>query len=71
MRVAHRRFACSINLNSEAFEGGGLIFPEFGGQEYSPRTGEALVFSSSLLHLAQPVSKGTRFALLSFLFGDV
>ena len=69
-QVAYRRFACSVNLNSESFEGGGLTFPEFGGQEYSPRTGEALVFSSSLLHHVQPVTKGTRFVLLSFLFGD-
>jgi predicted 2-oxoglutarate/Fe(II)-dependent dioxygenase YbiX len=69
-QVAHRRFACSVNLNAEAFEGGGLVFPEYGGQEYGPRTGEALVFSSSLLHEVRPVSRGTRFVLLSFLFGD-
>jgi predicted 2-oxoglutarate/Fe(II)-dependent dioxygenase YbiX len=70
LQVAHRRFACSVNLNAESFEGGGLIFPEYGGQEYSPRTGEALVFSSSLLHQVMPVTRGTRFVLLSFLFGD-
>lgn len=70
-QVAYRRFACSVNLNSEAFEGGGLIFPEFSGQEYAPRTGEALIFSSSLLHEVRPVTKGTRFAVLSFLYGDV
>ncbi len=69
-QVAYRRFACSVNLNSEAFEGGGLIFPEYGGQEYAPRTGEALIFSSSLLHEVRPVSKGTRYAVLSFLYGD-
>ena len=27
--TAHRRFACSINLNAEEFEGGDLRFPEF------------------------------------------
>ena len=32
-KVAHHRFACLVNLNSESFEGGGLIFPEYGGQE--------------------------------------
>lgn len=69
-RVAHRRFACSVNLNAEAHEGGGIVFPEFCGTEYAPRTGEALVFSSSLLHQVMPVRRGTRFALLSFLFGD-
>lgn len=70
-QVAYRRFACSVNLNSEAFEGGGLIFPEFSGHEYAPRTGEALIFSSSLLHEVRPVTKGTRYAVLSFLYGDV
>ena len=69
-QVAHRRFACSVALNAEAYEGGGLVFPEYSGAEYAPRTGEALVFSSSLLHQVMPVTRGTRFVLLSFLFGD-
>lgn len=69
-RVAHRRFACSVNLNAEAHDGGGIVFPEFCGTEYAPRTGEALVFSSSLLHQVMPVRRGTRYTLLSFLFGD-
>ena len=69
-RVAHRRFACSVNLNAEAHDGGGIVFPEFSGVEYAPRTGEALIFSSSLLHQVMPVRQGTRFVLLSFLFGD-
>jgi len=68
--VAHRRFACSVNLNAEAHEGGGIVFPEFCGTEYAPRTGEAVVFSSSLLHQVMPVRRGTRFTLLSFLFGE-
>jgi predicted 2-oxoglutarate/Fe(II)-dependent dioxygenase YbiX/peroxiredoxin len=69
-QVAHRRFACSVALNAEAHDGGGLVFPEFSGAEYAPRTGEALVFSSSVLHQVMPVTRGTRFVLLSFLFGD-
>lgn len=69
-RVAHRRFACSINLNAEAFEGGELAFPEFGDQRFSPRTGEAVVFSSSLLHEPLHVTKGRRLVLLAFLFGE-
>jgi len=68
--VAHRRFAASINLNSEQFDGGELRFPEYGGQVYRPETGAAIVFSSSILHEALPVTKGQRFVLLSFLFGD-
>lgn len=69
-RVAHRRFACSINLNAEDYEGGELAFPEFGGHRFSPRTGEAAVFSSSLLHEPLHVTKGRRLVLLAFLFGD-
>jgi hypothetical protein len=68
--VAHRRFACSINLNTEQFEGGGIRFPEFGNQEYRPETGAAIVFSSSLLHEPLHVTKGRRFVLLAFIYGD-
>jgi len=68
--TAHRRFAASINLNSEQFEGGALRFPEYGGHLYRPETGAAIVFSSSMLHEAMHVTKGQRFVLLSFLFGD-
>ncbi len=70
VRVAHRRFALSINLNSEEFEGGGLRFPEYGGQVYRPPSGTALLFSSSLLHEALHVTKGRRFVLLGFMFGE-
>lgn len=68
--VAYRRFAMSINLNTEEFEGGELRFPEFGDQRYRPETGAAIVFSSSLLHEAMHVTQGTRYVLLAFLFGD-
>lgn len=68
--AAHRRFAMSINLNTEEFAGGELRFPEFGDQRYRPDTGAAIVFSSSLLHEAMDVSEGTRFVLLAFLFGE-
>jgi peroxiredoxin len=68
--AAYRRFACSINLNTEAFEGGELRFPEFGDQRYRPETGAAIVFSCSLLHEAMHVTAGTRYVLLAFLFGD-
>ncbi|HEY4162462.1 MAG TPA: 2OG-Fe(II) oxygenase [Dongiaceae bacterium] len=67
---AHRRFACSINLNTEQFEGGELRFPEFGNQLYRPETGAGIVFSCSLLHEPLHVTKGKRFVLLAFLFGD-
>lgn len=68
--VAHRRFACSVNLNSEQFAGGGIRFPEFNATEYRPETGAAIVFSSSLLHEPMHVTDGKRYVLLSFLFGE-
>lgn len=64
---ADRRFALTINLNSDAYEGGELIFPEYGPQRFKPGPGGAVVFSCSLLHEALPVTRGRRFALLSFL----
>lgn len=62
-----RRFALTINLNSDEYEGGELLFPEYGDYRYKPPTGAAVLFSSSLLHEALPVTRGQRFALLSFL----
>lgn len=68
--TAHRKFACSINLNAEEFEGGDLRFPEFGPKTYRPPTGGAVVFSCSLLHEATPVTKGRRYAFLPFFFDE-
>ena len=68
--TAHRRFACSINLNTEFYEGGDLCFPEFGTRTYRAPTGGAVVFSCSLLHEAQPVTRGTRYATLPFFYDE-
>lgn len=68
--TVHRRLAVSINLNAEAFEGGDLYFPEFGSRPYRPPTGGAVVFSCSLLHGAMPVTSGTRYAFLPFLYDE-
>jgi hypothetical protein len=67
---AHRRFALTLNLNAEDYEGGGLLFPEYGPDLYAPATGDAIVFSCSLLHEATPVLKGHRYVLLSFFFDE-
>jgi predicted 2-oxoglutarate/Fe(II)-dependent dioxygenase YbiX len=64
----HRRFAVSINLNAEEFEGGDLRFPEFGRRTYRPPTGGAVVFCCSLQHEATPVTRGRRYAYLPFLY---
>jgi predicted 2-oxoglutarate/Fe(II)-dependent dioxygenase YbiX/peroxiredoxin len=68
--TAHRRFAVTINLNAEEFQGGELRFPEFGPRTYRAPTGGAVVFSCTLLHEATPVTAGKRFAFLPFLYDD-
>jgi predicted 2-oxoglutarate/Fe(II)-dependent dioxygenase YbiX/peroxiredoxin len=68
--TAHRRFAVSINLNAGNYDGGDLRFPEFGPRTYRPPTGGAVVFSCSLLHEATPVTRGTRYAFLPFLYDE-
>ena len=68
--TAHRRFAVTINLNAEEYEGGDLRFPEFGTRVYRAPTGGAVVFSCSLLHEATPVTRGRRFAFLPFLYDE-
>ena len=69
MGTAHRKFACSINLNAD-FEGGDLRFAEFGLQTYRPPPGGAVVFSCALLHEAMPVSGGRRYAFLPFFYDE-
>jgi len=68
--TAHRRFACSINLNAEEFEGGDLRFPEFGTRTYRPPTGGAVVFACNLQHEATPVTSGRRYAFLPFFYDE-
>lgn len=68
--TAHRKFACSINLNADEFEGGDLRFPEFGRRTYRPQTGGAVIFSCSLLHEVTPVTAGTRYAFLPFFYDE-
>jgi predicted 2-oxoglutarate/Fe(II)-dependent dioxygenase YbiX/peroxiredoxin len=67
--TAHRKFACSINLN-EGFSGGDLRFSEFGRKTYRPPPGGAVVFSCALLHEATRVTEGRRYAFLPFFYDD-
>ena len=62
-----RVFALTLNLNASEYQGGELIFPEYGPHKYKPGNGGGFLFSCSLLHEALPVTKGSRFTLLSFL----
>ena len=65
--VAFRQFALSVNLNTGAFEGGDLRFPEYDATPLRPGRGEGVVFSASLLHEVTDVTAGCRYALLTFL----
>lgn len=68
--TAHRKFAVTINLNADEYDGGDLRFPEFGQRTYRAPSGGAIVFSCSLLHEALPVSRGRRYAFLPFLYDE-
>lgn len=68
--TAHRRFAVSIGLDADRYEGGDLRFPEFGPRTYRPPTGGAIIFSCSLLHEVLPVTSGERYAVLPFLYDE-
>lgn len=68
--TAHRRFAVSLFLNSDEYDGGFLRFPEFGPALYTAPVGGAVVFSCSLLHAATRVTRGRRYMFLPFLYDD-
>lgn len=67
--TAHRRFAVSLNLNDD-YDGGELSFPEFGPRRFRPPAGAAVVFSCSLLHAADLVTRGKRYVFLPFLYDE-
>jgi predicted 2-oxoglutarate/Fe(II)-dependent dioxygenase YbiX len=68
--LAYRQFALSVNLNTQAYEGGELTFPEYGAHRYNPPAGAGMVFSGSLLHEALPIRRGRRYVLLTFMHDD-
>jgi predicted 2-oxoglutarate/Fe(II)-dependent dioxygenase YbiX/peroxiredoxin len=65
----HRRFAVSLNLNSD-YDGCDLRCPEFGHQTYRAPAGGAVVFSCGMLHEVTPVTRGQRYAFIPFLYGE-
>jgi hypothetical protein len=68
--TAHRRFAVTIHLNSDEYEGGEVQFPEYGPETYRAPTGGAVVFCCKMLHGVTPVTSGRRFVFLPFLYDD-
>lgn len=67
--TAHRKFACSLNLNAD-FEGGDLRFLEYGPATYRAPPGGAVVFSCAMMHEATPVTAGRRYAFLPFFYDE-
>ncbi|MBV8889408.1 MAG: 2OG-Fe(II) oxygenase [Alphaproteobacteria bacterium] len=65
----HRRFAVSLSLNKD-YDGGELVFPEFGRRSYRPPSGGAIVFSCGALHEVTPVTRGRRYVFVPFLYGE-
>jgi predicted 2-oxoglutarate/Fe(II)-dependent dioxygenase YbiX len=68
--VAFREFALSVNLNTHEYEGGDLLLPEYNDHRHRPPAGGGLIFSTAVLHEAAPVTRGRRYALLTFLHSD-
>lgn len=68
--TAHRKFACTLNLNAEEYEGGNLSFAEYGPRRYRAPTGGAVLFSCSLMHEAHAVTRGDRYCLIPFLYDE-
>jgi predicted 2-oxoglutarate/Fe(II)-dependent dioxygenase YbiX len=67
--TARRRFAVSVNLNSD-FDGDEVSFPEYGPRSFKAPAGGAVVFSCSLLHAVSKVTRNRRYAFLPFLYDD-
>lgn len=67
--TAHRRFAVSINLNSD-FEGGEVSFPEYNPRGIKAPPGWAVVFPCAALHMVSRVTRGRRYAFLPFVYDE-
>ncbi len=63
-----RLFALTINLNTGEYDGGALRFPEYSPDLYAPPPGGAVVFPCSLIHEVTPITRGRRYAVVTFLF---
>lgn len=62
-----RYFTVVCYLN-EDFEGGQTSFPKL-NYMVAPRTGKAVIFPSTYLHCAEPVTSGEKYILVSWLTG--
>ena len=58
-----RSFSLLLDLDAEGYEGGEILFPEFGPHDYRLETGGALVHSGVLLRELRGISQGRRLLL--------
>ena len=67
--LAERYFTVVCYLNDD-FEGGHTSFPSLGAI-IRPKTGQAVIFPSRYLHCAEPVTRGEKLVLISWVCGPV
>jgi hypothetical protein len=63
----YRYFSVVCYLNND-FEGGHTAFPDL-GHAVAPRCGKTVVFPSTYLHRAEPVTRGKKYVIVSWLTG--
>jgi len=67
MRYRYFTVVCYLNDN---FEGGDTWFPSL-NHSVVPETGKAVIFPSSFYHCAQPVIRGEKFVIVSWVIGPL
>ena len=63
----YRYFSVVCYLNDD-FEGGHTTFPDL-SHAVAPRCGQAVIFPSTYLHRAEPVTRGEKYVIVSWLTG--
>jgi len=61
----YRKLSLTVQLNDPSeYEGGEFVFKDFGEQKL--QKGQACIFNPTLLHEVKPVTKGTRYSIVSW-----
>ena len=58
--IKGRYFVLLLDLSAEEYEGGGILFPEYGPHSHRPGLGGAVIFAGTIIRELQPVSSGRR-----------
>jgi len=69
LNLLHRYFTVLCYLN-EDFEGGQTSFPRL-GYSLAPRTGKVAIFPATAVHCAEPITRGEKYILVSWLLGPI